>query len=282
MNAFLMMAMPLALGVLLARRFKLSWGLFGVGAAVFIASQVFHIPFNAWVLAPAIVRLGLVATDQGWGLAAVALLYGLSAGLFEEGARFLAYRFWVKDARRWADGLMLGAGHGGCEAFLLGILTLYALFQAMALRGTELSTVVPSEYVALAQQQLQAYWAAPWYAALLGTAERASALCVQVSLAVLVLRTFTRRNGLWLAAAVGWHTAVDAFAVFASKTTNVYLTEGLIALCALASLAIILALRRHEPAAAEKETPLEPPPPLRRRAPQPMLEENLDDSRYLD
>jgi len=281
-NAFLMLAMPLALGVLLARRLKVNWGLFGAGAAIFIGSQILHIPFNAWLLAPAIEKLGLHADDRGLGLGLVSLLYGLSAGIFEDGARYLAYRFWIKDARTWSKALMFGAGHGGTEAFLLGALALFALLQAFALRGTDLSTVVPADQVALAQQQIQAYWDAPWYAALLGAAERASALCVQVSLAVLVLQAFTRRSLLWLMAAVGWHAAVDALAVYAVVTTNVYLTEGLIALCALASLGLVLALRQPEPATSARDIYLDPPRPSPPHQKSTSLSaEHLEDSRFV-
>ena len=51
-----------------------------------------------------------------------AVFLGLSAGVFEETARYLTYRFWAKDARSWSRGLMLGAGHGGSEAILVGAL----------------------------------------------------------------------------------------------------------------------------------------------------------------
>ena len=54
LNALLMIAMPLALGVYLYRRLGAEWRLFGIGAVTFIASQVFHIPFNVWVLNPVI------------------------------------------------------------------------------------------------------------------------------------------------------------------------------------------------------------------------------------
>ena len=46
LNSLLMIGLGLGLGILLARRFGLSWGLYGVGALTFIGSQVLHIPFN--------------------------------------------------------------------------------------------------------------------------------------------------------------------------------------------------------------------------------------------
>jgi uncharacterized membrane protein YhfC len=51
LNFILMMTMPIALGVFLARRFKLGWGLWFIGAATFILSQVVHIPLNMGLMA---------------------------------------------------------------------------------------------------------------------------------------------------------------------------------------------------------------------------------------
>ena len=247
LSASLMVAMPLGLGLVLARRLRLRWGLFAIGAAAFVGSQVLHLPFNAWVLGPLFQRLGLTEATQGLPLAIVAAAFGLSAGVFEEGARAVVYRFWLKGSRSWSQALMFGAGHGGIEAILLGGLVSLTLFQLINLRGVDLATVFPAEQVALARAQVEAYWSAPWYEALLPAVERASALCMQVSLAVLVLQAFTRRNPLWIVAAIGWHAWIDAVAVFALPTWGVYVTEGLVAILALASLAILFALRTPDP-----------------------------------
>ena len=116
LNFSLMIAMPLGLAVYLSRKLKTEWRLFGVGVLTFILSQVFHIPFNIWLLRPLLQNLGLSLPQPGLQLAVVGLFYGLSAGLFEEITRYLGYRFWIKDERDWESALMYGAGHGGIEA----------------------------------------------------------------------------------------------------------------------------------------------------------------------
>jgi uncharacterized membrane protein YhfC len=247
LNGFLMIAMPLALGIFLARRLRVTWRLFLVGGLTFLGSQVLHIPFNNYVLAAALDRLGVTQAQQGMPLAILALLAGLSAGVFEEGARYLVYRFWLKEERSWSQALMFGAGHGGVEAILLGMLATYGFVQVMALRGVDLATVFPSEQVELARSQVAAYWAMPWYDALMGAFERVGALCLQVSMAVMVLQAFTRRNVLWLLAAILWHALVDAVAVFALPTWGAYIMEGLVAVLALGSVALVFGLRTPEP-----------------------------------
>lgn len=250
LNAVLMIAMPLALGVYLYRKLGAEWRLFGIGALTFVVSQVFHIPFNTWVLDRFIARLGLdPAVVVQLGL--IALLLGLSAGIFEETARYVVFRVWLteKSDRTWRSSLMLGAGHGGIEAILLGILVAYGFIQLFALRDANLEALIPVDQVEVTRGQLEVFWSAPWYAAILGAVERAAALGVHLSASVLVLQAFNRKQNLWLLLAIGWHTLVDAVAVFALSTWGIYLTEALIVGAGLLGLGIVFALR---------ETPAKP------------------------
>src|SRR3989304_4126871 len=203
--ALLMIAMPLALGAYLIRRYRSGWGLFLVGGVTFIGSQILHIPFNSYVLNPLLASAGFGAeTGPGLMLALAALLLGLSAGVFEERARWLAYRFWIRKARTWPQGLVFGSGHGGAEAVILGLLALATLLQLVVLRGQDLASLVPAEQLAAAQVQVGAYWALPGWTFFLAAVERASSLAVQITLAVIVLQAFLRpRGGLWLLAGVG-------------------------------------------------------------------------------
>jgi uncharacterized membrane protein YhfC len=282
LNGLLMVAVPLVLGVVLTRRFQAGWRLFFIGAATFIASQVGHIPFNSWVLGPALQSIGLADATGGIPLVGMALAYGVSAGVFEEGARALVYRFWIKDARRWKDAVTFGAGHGGAEAIILGALAIYAFFQLSALRGVDLSTLLPAEQVEAGQAQVEAYWSAPWYLALAGAVERVSSLCVQISLGVLVMQAFVRRNPIWFVGAVGWHTVVDALAVVGvTRGWSVYVIEAVIAIAALLSLAAVFALRpKAEPGAVAPPGPLPAPTSRAEESLAEVRPERLDDSRF--
>jgi len=247
LNAALMLTMPLALGVFLARRLKTGWRPYLIGVGTFLGSQILHIPFNSWVLSPAFERLGLSQPWEGAGLIVAACALGLSAGVFEEGARYIVLRRWLRDARTWSQGVMFGAGHGGVESAAVGVITLIALFQAIAYRDADLSGHVPPEQLSAARAQLAAYWAAPPSLIVLGSVERAISLCVQVSLAVVVVRAVTRGNPAWLALAIGWHAFTDALALFVATRYGPYLTEGLLAVVAFISLAILFTLRTPDP-----------------------------------
>lgn len=286
-NGLLMVGLPVGLGLLLTRRFRLGWRLWWIGAATFVLSQVGHIPFN-WV-ATRLFALGYLPSPPAeWKLPFNAVFLGLSAGLFEELARAAAYRWWASDARSWRKGVLLGAGHGGIEAIILGGLVLVAFANMLILRTPDAARLVPPEQMELVQQQVAAYWSAPWGITLLGAVERAFTLVVHIALSVMVLQAFTRRQPLWIVGAILWHAVLDAMAVYFSSTwgattPGMLAVEGLIGLGALASLGIIFALRGKGTEVEVIEPPAEEPnPPEKRAWPAEVdeTEENLDKSRY--
>lgn len=279
LNFTLMITMPIGLAVFLARRFKTEWKLFGIGCVTFILSQVFHIPFNLWVLNPLMGKMGLnLAQSKGIQLAVIGLLLGLSAGLFEEITRYLGYKFWIKDQRDWKSALKYGAGHGGIESILIGILAMLTFIQIMSLRGTDLTTAIPAAQIELARSQIEAYWAAPWYLALLGAVERLIAIIFHLSATVLVLESFRRKRFVWVIYAILWHTILDGVAVFAVQTWNPYIAEGLLGVLGIMSLAIIFKLKSTNEPASLDESPILPT--RFEIGPVVPSEENLEDSRY--
>jgi uncharacterized membrane protein YhfC len=246
LNGLLMLALPITLALFLARRLKTSWSLFGAGALTFVASQALHLPFNQFVLNPAIRTLGLESTPNSPDLLLIGLLGGLSAGLFEETARLVAYRRFLTDRNKWKDGLMFGAGHGGIEAMLLGVLAVYIFFKALALRDLpagSLEAVVGPGRVAATQAFLQAYWGASWYDSLLGALERVSAMAVHLSLSVMVLQVNRRGQLRWYWLAVFYHTLVDMTAVYGAGSWGVYMVEGILLLLAAFSISVVFLLR---------------------------------------
>src|SRR3989304_2351368 len=144
LNALLMIAMPLALGAFLVRRWRQGWRTFLIGMATFLASQVIHIPVNAALIPPLASRLGVAGASEGLPLAGLALMLGLSAGFFEEGARYLVYRTWLRKERSWREALLFGAGHGGLESLLVGLLALFAFFQAVGYPEAGPRSVLPA------------------------------------------------------------------------------------------------------------------------------------------
>lgn len=276
-NGLLMLAMPMGLAIYLTHHWKLGWGLWFIGAATFILSQVGHIPFNAAVSA-ILNRTAMVNWSKPNQLIFNAIFLGLSAGLFEELARYGMFRWWAKDARSWRKGVLAGAGHGGVEALILGVLVFIAFMQLAVYRNIDLSTVVPAAQLEAAKAQVTAYWSATWYAALLGAVERAFTIPVQIALSVIVLQTFTRKQWFWVWLAVLYHAVVDASTVYLLKPLGIYWTEALIGGFAVLSIIIIFSLRQPEPDNPEPVSVSSTPAPKL----QPIEEtlDNLDNSKY--
>ncbi|MGB9872917.1 MAG: YhfC family glutamic-type intramembrane protease [Anaerolineae bacterium] len=236
----IMLGAPVALWLFLRRKYRAAWGLIAVGALTFVLSQVVHIPLN-W-------GLGLLGGGRGvalWPLPAMAAVAGLSAGICEEVARYLVLRFWRKEARSWAQGLAFGAGHGGIESVLLGLSVLSGFVSMLILRrlGPE-NLGLSGELLEQTRQQMEAYWAIPWYLPLLGGLERVFAITMHIAWTLLVLQAVVRRNLLWLALAVLAHALVDGLAVGLMRSgVSLPAIEGVVFLLALGALALILALR---------------------------------------
>ena len=217
-NSLLMILLPVLLGLWLARRYKVGWKLFFIGAAGFIISQIGHIPFNQFVLEPFV--KGILEPGETVGRVLVAaLLFGLSAGVFEEVTRYLFYYF-RKSMRDWDEGLMFGAGWGGVEAIIFGLLAATTVINVFIYQSGMIESLVPAdqlagsaEAVAAAAQQINELVNSPPWMFLLGAVERVFALILHLSLSILVLQAFVRKNIVWLFVAIGWHTLIDTIAV---------------------------------------------------------------------
>ncbi|GIK08137.1 MAG: putative membrane protein YhfC [Anaerolineaceae bacterium] len=255
-----MIVLPILLGFWLTRKFGLSWKLFFAGALTFIASQILHIPFLYGTTA--LFNGGtLPSPPPAWSAAFNAVFLGLAAGIFEETARWVLFKFFLKNARSWNEGVLVGAGHGGVEAFILGVISLFTVINMVVLKSADLSTMgVPAEQLAAAQQQVAAFWASPAYMGLLGFVERIFAITLHLALSTMVLYGIANKKPLWFWLAVLWHSVVDAAAVYLMPIVGALAVEGVVALMALVSLGILFGLRKkfegQRPAESQGDAPL--------------------------
>jgi uncharacterized membrane protein YhfC len=242
LGALGMIALPIVLAFYVTRKFSLSWKLIIAGGLTFIASQILHIPFLRGLTlflqssaAPTIPAAGRTLFN--------AILLGLLAGIFEETARWILFKFILKDAKTWEQGVVVGTGYGGTEALLLGILTLVQVGSMIAMRNADLSARVPPEQLALAQKQIATFWSAPLYMAFMGLIERIFAICLQISLTIMVLYSVAYKKTFWFWIALLWHALVDALSVYLLPMIGALGIELVIGICAAISLFILFRLR---------------------------------------
>jgi uncharacterized membrane protein YhfC len=149
-----MIALPIALWIYFTRKFSLSWKLVLAGGLTFIASQVLHIPL-VLVLGSFLKNVSLLIN---------AIILGLLAGIFEETARYILFKFILKKSRSWKEGVLVGLGHGGMEAAILGILVALTFVNMMIYKNIDLSTVPSILQNNLNWQRAsRAYWSAVVY-----------------------------------------------------------------------------------------------------------------------
>ena len=277
LNGILMVAMPVGLAIYLTSRWKLGGRIWWIGASTFILSQVGHIPF-LWAASKLLNQTALITLNPTARLIFNAIFLGLSAGIFEEGARYLVMRWWAKDTRSWRKGVLFGAGHGGAEAIILGVLTMYAFLQLFAIRNADLSKLVPANQLALVQNLVKTYWAVPWYDSLLGALERLLAMTCQIAMAVMVIQVFIRKKIGWLFAAIGYHALIDASAVISQKYLIPAGVEAVVGIFAILGVVIIFLLRQPEP--QDGILPASPAPVIAMPEPIPETPENLENTRY--
>ncbi|MEG2008197.1 MAG: YhfC family glutamic-type intramembrane protease [Oscillospiraceae bacterium] len=181
-----------------------------LGAIAFVASQVllrlpliqYVLPRSAWYV---------LFTSQHYLLYCIFL--GVTAGLFEETARYLMVRCFLKNNRRFSDAIAFGLGHGGIEAVIL----LASVLAAGA-------AVSPWAYV-----------------------ERILAMTMHVGMTVIVFAGFQKGSELaYLAAAIGVHALVDSLCgILPAFGAGILVMEAVLAAFALCLLIYIFWAKKN-------------------------------------
>ena len=232
-------AVPLALGYWIVRRFGVPWRIFVLGALFFIAVQVLHAPLVLATQAP--IYLAVLPMGTTVAVAVIAVYLGLLAGLFEEVGRYLVYRYYFRRreiALTRENALQFGAGWGGVESIFVALLVLSSMISYIAITGDGGALPLPDDPTV--QAQVAALRALTPLEILPGLAERMMTITLHIAWSLLVLAAVVYGRKALLALAVLWHAAVDAAAVYLVQTQGVLVTEAAVFIAAVIALAYIL------------------------------------------
>lgn len=241
--------MPLGVVWWARKRLGVAWKVVLVGAAAFALSQIFtRVP--AVQVAQYLLRDELKASAVLLNVWLVVL--SLTAGLFEETARLLAFKYPLRDFRAWKDAVGFGVGHGGLEsALLVGGLAAIGLVNVVVLTQMDVTTLkLPPESLEQVVAAKEKVAALRWWEPLLGAYERVCAMLVHIGMTVVVLQRFVRGERRWYWFAVGFHALSNQAAVMASRAWGAVAAEGVITVFALAALWLTLRLRSPLPKAS--------------------------------
>jgi uncharacterized membrane protein YhfC len=185
-----MFLVPPIVWIVLTRRLGVSWRIVGLGCLTWLTA----LPF--------IIGVPMVATmvfGQGPLVWPVAL--SLTAGIVEETSRFLYYRrsAALRDPANWRGAVVAGTAHGGMEAIVLGLQTLFGVIALFFMREQ-----LPPEMAAIDPQP--AYF-------LIGAGSRLLIMIGHVGFTILIWRAVSRTGEGWLyPLAIIVHILVDLIA----------------------------------------------------------------------
>lgn len=242
---------PIAVIIFMGVKKRLNWKAMLFGALLFVVfvlilERIMHV----------IVLGGDLTQSAIYKNPILYMLYGgFAAGIFEETARLLGFKFLirVRDNESINTGISYGLGHGGIEAILLGGLAAISnLVISVMLNGGMLKGVT----AAMSGKQLEAFNQGinslidvPSYMFLVTGVERLIALILQIALSLFVFKAVVEKKWQYFAYAILIHTGVDMLAVLFQKgiIKDVFLLEGMILFITAVVAIVAFKMNKKEP-----------------------------------
>ena len=257
----LAIAIPAALVYLYGKKRKLPLKIAALGAVFFIAVQVLHAPLVIFTQNPIYSLVVGSLGQMGAGLV-LAVYLGAMAALFEELARYLIFKYIMKE-RSLEAGKLFGLGWGGIESIIilgiLGTITVFAMDQFFL--NTDLSTynqtliqqglnaTAANQYVEILQTQKADFQNRDPLLPFVGLYERIITMIFHVCASILVMQSILdgKKKGLLLA--LGAHFVLDFGAVAMTLLTpNVFLIEGAVTVMVAATVLVTAKTVGEKPA----------------------------------
>lgn len=223
---------PIVFSIYLNRKFKVKYFNFFVGFFTFLifAFVLERILHNLVLTSP----LGNVIVSN---IFLYALYGGFAAALFEEGGRFVTFKFLIKDIDEKDDStaLMYGAGHGGVEILLILVASMISniMISLSINNGAINDMLVGLDENTMAQymQAINVLCTTPSWYFILSIVERIFAFIAQLTMSLLVFRALKEKNYLYLLISFLFHLLLDAIAVIAQYyIANLVIVELIVAL----------------------------------------------------
>lgn len=235
-SGILSVLVPIVAVIILGVRKRMNWKALLLGILLFIAF--------AGILEGLLHRLVLGADPTSTALYRNTWLYmlyaGFAAGIFEETARLVGFKFMIRVTENESidTGISYGLGHGGIESLFIGGLVsinnlLASFMQNSGLFDTVRESLSGADLESL-NESLRALVDSPPYMFLMTGIERVIALVLQIALSLFVLKAASGKKWQYFIYAILIHAGVDMIAVLYVKKVipNVVLVEGVLAVIA--------------------------------------------------
>ncbi|MFO0684405.1 MAG: YhfC family glutamic-type intramembrane protease [Sandaracinus sp.] len=211
---------PIALARAVRARRPVGWRALFVGVLAFVLSQVGHLPFNA------LVGPLLPAPPSPWAVPVASVFLGLSAGVFEELARYAAMRWALAKQQTGPHALAYGIGHGGVESAILGVLAATTLLNVLLIERVGPAALgIPAAQIPTVEQGLREFHEGGALPHLLAALERICAISFHVAASTLVMRAVVEKRARWLIFAIGYHAITDGMLLPLQRSFGTEITE---------------------------------------------------------
>jgi uncharacterized membrane protein YhfC len=231
-SAALSLLLPIAVIVVMGIKKRMNWKAMILGAVLFVVFVV---------ILESLMHLAVLGSDPSkspiYGNPLLYMLYGgFAAGIFEETARLLCFRFLVRVGENESidTGISYGLGHGGIEAMLIGGLgTVSNLLMAIMYNSgalDDITSALDSEQLSAVRQGIESLRNTSPEFFLMGGIERMTALLLQISLSLFVLKAVSGKKWMYFVYAVLIHAGIDMFTLLYQKGIigNIFLLEGVV------------------------------------------------------
>jgi uncharacterized membrane protein YhfC len=232
-------AFPLTILIYTHRRYGVSWKVVLAGSMAFIISQ----PMLRINILNGLNNSIWFSINVMQDYIIYSLFLGITAGIFEETARFICFKFFLKNKCQWHSGIAFGAAHGGIEAMIFAFPAcinnlIYSLsinsgkFESMLTKSGISSNVISQMKVSLIS--------AKSYLFIIPGLERVFAITLHIAMSLMVLYAVKYKKSIYFLYAILFHALVDSpLGVFRHFGVNVMFSELYVSIMALISIIII-------------------------------------------
>jgi len=227
--------LPIAAGIWSKRKFGITWRIVLFGSLGYMIVQAILVfIFNGFT---ALVENGrIVLSDQGMLVVQIILSVFLSA-LLGVLIRWIGIKFLNEKLDNLEGAIGIGVGYGGVESILMVGLPLLSTFVTM-LSNMNVDHAT-SNLDPIIIGQIEQLWQVSPLIPLAGSLERIAAFVLHITVTILIVQSFTKKNFIWVAGAFGLELLENGIIV---ALAEIGLKQGWLVLISISFMAINLYL----------------------------------------
>ncbi|MGH4123535.1 MAG: YhfC family intramembrane metalloprotease [Clostridium sp.] len=238
-SIILCVGFPLAIVIYMYRKYGISWKVLLVGSAAFIISQP-------------ILRINILnaLNNSVWfninvmqDYIVYSLFLGITAGIFEETARFICFKFFLKNKYQWKSGIAFGVGHGGIEALIFVLpACINNLIYSLSINGGKFESLLTKSGISsnMISQMKESLINAKSYLFLMSGLERVFTIIFHIAMSLMVLYAVKNRKNIYFLYAILFHALLDSpLGIFKHFGVNPIFIEVYLMIMALISIIVI-------------------------------------------